>query len=194
MELPSLKFNTALLFHDYYHAMSQCLDRLLDRYYREVESALRTDAGKNALRKERLNEDEKLMLWGRVIGGAWAVMDSYGTGSLADTSNPALGDYMGGDIWNPERPRVPGAPITGRPAGEYTNIFGEQATSSGRLAGANLERPPGSPIKPRSPSFAFQNAEKWFEAENMAKEAIDEATRAFFAEVNANSGRYFSLG
>lgn len=193
MQIKTLKFNTDLLFQDYYAVMSACLDKLLDRYYREVESALRTDAGKNALRKERLNEDEKLMLWGRVIGGAWAVMDSYGTGSLADTSNPALGSYMSGDTWNPERPRTPGAPITGRPAGEYTNIFGEQATSSGRLAGANLERFPGSPIKPRSPSFAFQNAEKWFLADGGAKEAIDEATRAFFAGVRANSGRYFTL-
>ncbi len=193
MQIKTLKFNTDLLFQDYYAAMSACLDKLLDRFYREIEIVMRTDAGKNALRKERLDEDEKLMLWGRVIGGAWAVLDSWGTGTLMDEDNPALGKYMGGDTWNPERPRTPGAPITGRPAGEYTNIFGEQATSSGRLAGANLERFPGLPIKARAPSYAFQEAERWFEAENRAWEAIDEATKAFFAGVRANSGRYFTL-
>lgn len=188
-----LHLNTDKVWQDYFTAMSACIDRLLERYYIEVASAMRTSGGRQDLTIEKLNEPEKRLLKRKVIGGALAVMDSWGTGSLMDTGNKALNDYFASHMYNPERPQTPGAPITGRPQGEYTNIFGERAYSSGKLAGVNLENFPGSPIRPQPPSGAFQNADKWFEASGVVKDEIDKATKDFFAGMRARMGVYWSF-
>ena len=44
----------------------------------------------------------------------------------------------------------------GRPKGEYTDFFGNEAFSTGSKAGQNME----IKFKPIKPSYAIQNAEK----------------------------------
>lgn len=186
-----LHLNSSAIYADYVSAMEKCIDSLLDIYYEEVYSALATSAGRNDLEKIKLSGEEYKMLKRQLVGGPHAIMDSFGTGSLMDTSNPSFDDYAGGESYNPARERRPGAPITGRPEGQYTNIFGETEYSSGRLEGANLEKFPGSPIKPKAPSYAFQNAEKWFMAGDRAKKEISKFTSEFFTQVRNNPGKYF---
>lgn len=187
----SLHFRYDVAARDYVERMMECIDRLADEYLNEVTAGMKTDAGKGDVRVEKLTDDDKLYLARQVIGGPFAVMDSFGTGSLADVSNPAWNDYIDSVMYNPERAKVPGAPITGRPEGEYTNIFGEQAYSSGRLAGVNLEKFPGSPIRPQSPSGAFQDAESWFKASDRVRELIKEYDTAFWLQVGKNGARYW---
>lgn len=71
-----------------------------------------------------------------IIGGAYATMDEWGTGSKMDLSNPALGDYMSSELWNKYRY---GSPIRTRERGPYTNIFGKQDESHATRPGVNLE-------------------------------------------------------
>lgn len=90
---------------------------------------------------------------------AQSILTSYGRGSLMDWSNPYLDEYLQNRQlgWNPVRKDTT---IVGRPAGSYTNFFGEQKTSSGKMEGLNVEYM----VKPISPSYAIQNAEKKLEA------------------------------
>lgn len=187
----SLHFQHDVALRDYVAKMTECIDRLADEYHAEVRAGMRTDSGKGDVRMEKLTNDEKLYIARQIIGGPFAVMDSFGTGSLADVSNPAWNDYIDSVMYNPERPKTPGAPITGRPEGEYTNIFGETAYSTGRLAGANLEKFPGSPIRPQAPSGAFQDAESWFKASDRVRELIKEYDTAFWLQVAKNGARYW---
>lgn len=189
----TLKLNTALVMQDYVEKMTECIDRLVDEYCREVTSAMRTDAGRGDLKKESVTDNDKLYLARQIIGGPFAILDSWGSGSLMDTSNPALNEYLNSMLYNPERPRQAGAPITGRPEGEYTNIFGETKYSSGRLAGANLENFPGSPIRPQQPSGAFQDAEKWFKASGRVQELVMQYTHDFLHGIYTNGARYWRL-
>ena len=67
-----------------------------------------------------------------------ALMTEWGSGSLADTSNPAWDEYTRSEYWNPARD--PGRhTIRGRPAGEYTDLDNQQRVSSGGREGINLE-------------------------------------------------------
>lgn len=182
------------MFRDYFEAMSECIDKLMEQYYNEVIGAMHTEAGRSDVKKERLDEFEKHLLIRKIIGGAHSILDSWGTGTLMDTSNPALNEYLSSAYYNPSRPFTPGAPITGRPEGEYTNIFGETEYSTGAMEGLNLEINPNIPITARSPSGAFQDADKWFSASNAAKDAISNTTKQFFSGVYRNPSKYMKFG
>lgn len=86
-------------------------------------------------------------VYGRVsAGGIGALTTEWGSGSLADTSNPAWNEYVNSRYWNPLRD--PGKhTIRGRPEGEYVDLDNETRYSTGKKAGINLEwkYPPESP-------------------------------------------------
>lgn len=115
-----------------------------------------------------------------IIGGAWAAMDEHGTGHMMDRAenNPALNDYIGSEAWNPSRT---GFTVVGRPAGTYTNIFGERVTSKGKMEGREIEYP-GYQGKhafvPVPPSHAIETAMRWMKNGRM-KEKI-KSIIAFF--------------
>ena len=91
-----------------------------------------------------------------VIGGPWAVMDEFGTGSWMDRNNPALEAYRKSGMWNParddakirSRPDVPG----------QRNIFGESVNGRGK-GGVDLEAL--GIVEAQVPSHALENAAKW---------------------------------
>jgi hypothetical protein len=103
-----------------------------------------------------------------IIGGAWAVMDEWGTGSLMDPANPHLADYQASGMWNPARSDTR---IRSRPKGEYVNIFGEIQESKAPHPGYDLERkaeelkaagkPVNFPIIVTPPSHALRMAIEW---------------------------------
>lgn len=73
-----------------------------------------------------------------IAGGMGALITEWGSGSLADTSNPAWGGYTHSQYWNPLRD--PGKhTIRGRPAGTYVDLDNETHVSSGKMAGKNVE-------------------------------------------------------
>lgn len=72
-------------------------------------------------------------------GGMQALITEWGSGSLADTSNPAWDEYTRSGYWNPARDPDRHT-IRGRPAGEYTNLDNESRHSSGGREGLDIER------------------------------------------------------
>lgn len=102
-----------------------------------------------------------------VIGGAWAVLSEYGSGSLMDPDNPALPEYMASDLWNPTRGKhgAGDTAIRSRPAGTYEDIFGEIHVAKGP-GGYNLERK-GGKFAPQPPSHALETAARWMQQGRM---------------------------
>ncbi len=102
-----------------------------------------------------------------IVGGAYAVMDEWGTGSKMDLTNPALSDYMDSELWNRYRY---GPAIRTRERGPYTNIFGQQDYSEATRPGVNLEelarRYPERDFNIRviEPSHALQNEMSYMKA------------------------------
>lgn len=166
-------FNSSRAKQAFKLAIKEAVDRIFNEYYNEVYTHLKTSSGRAGLQK--MSEDEEEYFRKIVTANAYAIIDSYGTGSKMDTDNSALEEYKTSNIWNPLRPSDNS--IVGRAKGKYINIFGEQASSTGSLAGKNLEEI--GIAKPRSPSFAFQNAETWFFGGNRTRKIINETLRSF---------------
>lgn len=182
-----LHLDSAAIANDCTISVFHAADLLLEEYFNEIQFQMSSESGRNDLDAKSLDDGERMLLRRQVLGGAWAIMDSFGTGSLMDKSNPYLADYIGSPLWNSMRT---GFAIAGRPAGEYTNIFGEQAQSSGSLAGQDAERV----IPPRPPSKAFQQAWAWFTSGDRVNKRLSEAMNRFFAGVRANPTSYFRYG
>lgn len=123
-------------------------------FLEEAKSMMRTPDGAESLELWDIDELENYFS-AKIIGGAYAVMDNYGTGSkMALEENPALDDYRNSELWNPAR-KSEG--IVGRPRGGYVNIFGETQYSQGKMEGESLEKT----YPPQPPSFAIETALRW---------------------------------
>lgn len=182
----TLHLDYVAITNDFMIAISKCADLLLEEYFNEIQFQMKTQSGKDDLDVKSLDDGEKKILKRMVIGGAWAIMDSYGRGSLMDKSNPFLADYMSSQLWNPLRQ---GYTVVGRASGSYTNIFGEQAESSGVMAGSDIERV----VRPIAPSKAFQQAEKWFQNGERINKRLTSAIAQFFSGVRVNPIKYFKF-
>lgn len=140
------------------------LKLLQKEYLAEARSGMRTREGAESLHE---GDIETLAGWmaATVVGGAWAVMDEFGTGSLMDRDNQALPDYMKSDLWNPYRGKrgADDTTIRSRQAGAYINIFGETAVSRAPRPGFNLEQL-GGKYAPQPPSRAMRTAARWMMA------------------------------
>lgn len=183
----TLYFNAQKCSEDFCNRIRQVADDLLEEYYAEIYNKLNTTRAKADVQK--LSYEEHNMLIREVIGKANAIMDSYGTGSQMDTSNPALSEYMNSELWNSERT---GLEIVGRDKGIYKNIYGSTDYSSGNMAGKNVEYSSGNPkgkVTPITPSFAFQDAEKWFIKGNRIDTVLNTVIKNFFADMS----KYFEM-
>mgnify|MGYP003498757091 FL=1 len=175
MAKKTLKFNSAKAIEGFKTAILKATDQILEEYYNEIYSKMKTQKAKEGLTK--MSETEENLIRIKIIGDANAIMDSYGTGSTMDKNNPYLQEYMNSELWNDLRQ---GYAIVGRAEGDYTNIYGNTAYSSGRMAGENVE----SVVHTRKPSYAFQNAEIWIEKGNRPKELLIDAIREYFSTIH----------
>ena len=139
------------------------MKQLQGEFLNEARQGMRTPEG-----AESLYEGDVTIAAGiisaEVIGGAYAAMDEYGTGSAMDTSSPAFLDYRMSDLWNPARHDTT---IRTRPAGPYENIFGETKVARGP-GGFNLERK-GGKYEPQQPSHALETAARWMQNGRMQR-------------------------
>lgn len=167
-----LKFNSTACFEALKTEIKIAIVKLQKIFLEEAKSGMRTPEGAESL--ELWNIEELTNYFSaQIIGGAYAVMDNYGTGSkMSLEENPALDDYKNSELWNPARK---GDGIVGRPKGSYTNIFGETQYSSGRKEGELLEiKYPPSP-----PSFAIETALRWIVADGTLQKEINNIVRNF---------------
>lgn len=110
------------------------------------------------------------MLIGYLKANTYVLAESYGTGSFMLDDNPGLADYISSRLYNPLR-RGKGKAIRGRAKGNYTNLFGQQRSTSGAFEGVDIEgkkvytRKKDTErdyfISPTKPSYAIQLANNW---------------------------------
>lgn len=193
--MKQLRLDHDRLTRAYTAAVSAVCDELLEEYLAEIKLQMRTQEGKESLLKE--SEDDVKQLRRRVIGGAFAILDSFGSGSLMDKMNPNLPAYVNSADYNPLRREKGTTAILGRPAGSYTDIFGERQTSSGHAAGVNLEEvyKNGKPVaEPVEPSFAFDQAWMWFTKGGRIQKSLNQMQARFFWQARENPGQFFRYG
>lgn len=123
----------------------------------EARQGMLTPEGSESLHEDVIKDIAGVIVAG-IVGGAWAVMDEHGTGSLMDRFNSSLSEYVGGPLWNPSR----GSDLTirSRNRGTYTNIFGKQVESKSNVAGIDLEQL-GGKFEPKEGSHAIETAMRW---------------------------------
>ncbi|MEE1493102.1 MAG: hypothetical protein UGF45_14150 [Massilioclostridium sp.] len=173
-----LSFNATACTQGLQEAFKQMADELIEEYESETRQQMMTSDGKDDISRG-LSNDNRALLHREIIGGAWAIMDAYGTGSEMSLTNPALAEYRNSSLWNPARN---GSEIVGRPVGTYTDIFGEQKKSTGKKAGVNLE----GFYDTIPPSNAFEQALAWLRAGNRMETKFQKCISTF------NFSRYFT--
>lgn len=132
-----------------------------ERNFRGIKFAYEAQNKNAEVDKEIIRQTNKIIVF--LKANTIALADSYGVGSLMTLDNPGLQDYMRSESWNKARR---GTTIVGRPAGTYTDIFGNKHKTSGKFVGKPLENKSNITgtkyfISPSSPSYALQMAEKW---------------------------------
>lgn len=99
----------------------------------------------------------KGMVASRIFGsGQKAWIAEFGSGSRMDTNNPYLEKYLRSPEFNQWRLHSSRMPIMGRSAGEYKDIDGVEHSSSGKLAGFDLERDGKPEFQPQEPMHVMQ--------------------------------------
>jgi hypothetical protein len=149
-------------------AMKQLQQELLA----EAKQRMLTPEGKESLHDEEIVDIANVIV-ASISGGAWAVMDEFGTGSLMDTSNPSLAEYKKSPVWNParqdnkirSRPNAPG----------QVDIFGNPTNGQGK-GGYDLEA--AGKVTPQPPSHAIETAMRWMRNGRMQSK-IQEVVRNF---------------
>jgi hypothetical protein len=152
----SIRFNDTAAVADLRRRLVVAMHRLQGEFLREAQSGMRTPEGAASLHEGDVTAVAGIIA-AQVIGGADAAMDSMGTGSLMDTSNPALASYKASAAWNPDRSDNV---IRSRARGTYTNIYGRTVRSRSNRGGIDLERK-GGKFAPQAPSHALQTAARW---------------------------------
>jgi hypothetical protein len=158
----TIKFDTTGAMTAFQKHLTTYLLAIREELLNDAQAGMQTPEGRTDL----TNGDIKIIVGyvsTSVIGGTWATMDEWGTGSLMDPENPALSSYRNSDRWNPSRYDLK---RRGRPAGQYTDIFGKVRTSSGKARGLDLEQMAEEGKLPESflptpPSHAMRNAFRW---------------------------------
>lgn len=185
-----LVFDAEGCYQAFLEHMKNVMDGLMIQFYQEATSKLSVD-GKNAseLIPAEVEKGDftspgqaETYIIGKIKFYADAIVESYGTGSVADTGTQSFwNEYAKNNPnFNPSRD---GKYITGRPKGWYTDIWGEDRYSTGALEGLVIEGDFDGKIKPISPNYSIQNAEAWRikDGETRTDRLIFEAVDYFFS-------------
>ena len=176
----SIKFNPNKMYDDFYNMIIDVANKATNDFWSEAKSGLKFS---NDTEMDKAKSELKGHITARVIFNALAILESYGTGSKMDKSNPALGEYFQSKLINRLRQ---GYEIVGREYGQYTDIFGREVVSSGTMAGSSVEHI----FPPKEPSYVIQNAEKWLKQGGRINRLLNDNIKLFFK----NSSKYFTYG
>lgn len=175
-----LKFNYEKFTRDLCDKLIDAADESIQHFMNDAKSGLKS---KDQKIDSAVLDFAKQKISTACVFYAHSILESYGRGTTMDMNNEFLDEYMASSLWNPLRHSKT---IVGREKGEYTNFFGEQATSEGRLAGKPIGYGHTSPNI--VPSYSIQNAEKKLKqglTENgYVMRALRRNTESFLSSIN----------
>lgn len=193
----SLTFDAQGFYNDLIDELLKAMNDLINEFYREATSGLNSEGKADTEIIEASISDTTEHSNYIPLGDAPeyivaqckfyadALMQSFGTGSLADTGpNSYWNEYTQSELFNKSRG---GKYIAGRPRGSYKNIYGERQSSWGKFEGENIEGFEFSglfKIEPTPPSYSIQNAERWIikDGETKIERRIKMIINQFIAE------------
>lgn len=168
----SIRFDGQACANFLYLNLVGAMKQLQQELLAEAKRGMLTREGAESLHDEEIKDIAGVIV-ASIVGGAWAVMDEFGSGSAMDTSNPALADYKNSSMWNPARPDNK---IRSRPnAPGQINIFGRPVNGKG-AGGFDLEA--AGKVKPQPPSHAIETAMRWMQNGRM-KAVIQGVVKSF---------------
>lgn len=195
----SLTFNTAGAWNYLTQCLTEAVERIMDWYVNELSGG-GTGSGLSGegLAATEIGEAKKIgeaMIVKQVSFYADAIVESYGTGSLADTGEYSFwkeyASQKGANGFNPSRTTKY---IVGRPRGSYSDLWGKRHSTWGSAEGVNLEgrsyRDSTGRLKtiyPIKPNYAIQNAEKRLGNGVKVKMEVDMAIEKWVAGI----GQFF---
>lgn len=198
----SLTFDAEGCYRALIEKLIKVADAIMEEFYNDAIAGLDADGKEDSERINAIWDETQGYVETQCKFYANALMQSFGTGSAADTGEESYWDEYKkmrtkelGYIFNPSRPT---SAIRGRPKiddGKYTNIFGEEQTTTGLNAGKNIETlhiedKNGNyiQIKPMIPQRSIQNAERWLlkNHQRRVEDRIEEEVKMFFAEEAKN--------
>ncbi len=175
-----VKFDHARCVAAFRLRMLDTVKQMQQLYLVEAQSHMKTADGADSLEPTDIAVVADYFT-AKVVGGAWAAMDHWGTGSEMDTSNPEFPGYTSSPQWNKDRQDLA---IRAR-AVPYDNIFGETVTKGSKVGGRNLEHK----YPPQKPSYALSVAAAWLlngQVQNLLANAIKTFPWSSFIIVTKN--------
>lgn len=213
----ALRFNGEQFYTDLRERLVTVMDEINSEFFRTATSGMSSDA-KSASEKDKAvlesttdysgdlqhsSADEEYIN-ARCRFYTDAILESFGIGSLSDRGPYSQWEeYERSEFFNPSRKGKMN--IVGRPAGTYTDIWGNTQESTGTREGQNLESKTGTTrkwydkngelhtLEPKRPTYKIQNAEVWLmqNRETSMERRIRTEVEKFFLELNANPLKYF---
>lgn len=190
----SLTFDAEGCYQAMIEKLIEVANAIMKDFYNEAIDGLDTASKADSKRIDAVINETTGYIDAKCEFYANALMQSFGTGSKADTSSRSYWDEykatQGGkpSYFNPARP---GTQIVGRPRGSYIDIFGQQRSTWGSKVGVNLEgtswkdKKTGKTVTVEAiaPKYSIQNAEDWLirNAERRIDKRIEEELKQFFA-------------
>ena len=154
--------------------MVQAVKDMQKAYLAEAQSHMRTPEGAKGLSEGEITAVATHIV-ATVLGDGWALMDSFGSGSLMLTDHPGYDEYRGSKYWNPDRVDTAIRTWSKENAAQVgTNILGKRIRGS-NVGGINLEGKTvgGEVVQPQPPSKAIETAMRWMRIGTIQKILLD---------------------
>lgn len=185
----SLIFDAEGCYRALIERLIKIANAIMEEFYNDAIAGLDTKGQEDSEKINAIWDETQKYVEAKCKFYANALMQSFGTGSLADTSADSYWqEYTHSNLFNPVRTSTT---IVGRKRGSYINIYGKRQSSWGTHEGKNIEGAYidyhgmfAKIVDPIHPTYSIQNAEKWLlrNHQRRVENRIEEELKQFFSE------------